>query len=135
MWPFNKKKSIIVHMNNDVVEPVISEEQMIGINEVCHDLNQAQIEENMVEYLKTRGFDVTPSGTPAGLINRVKNGVIEAADTAWDAGKTVGGTVADTATGTFHVARGVGRTITGVVNDKIATPILTKINNLKELGS
>lgn len=118
MWPFNKKKAEpVVCTSSEVVEPVVSDEHLDQINEVCHDLNQAQIDQNMVEYLKTRGFDVTPSGTPIGLVHRVTT------------------TVTETAVDTFHVARGLGRTLGNVARDNIARPVKDKIHNLKELGS
>jgi hypothetical protein len=96
MWPFNKN-NVKEEKNAEAVDvqpAAISAEE------------QLRIDTRMVEYLKTKGFDVSPSGTP-------KLGVI--------------GTVTKVSTDTFHVGRGCVRKMTGTVSDKL--------NELKTLGT
>lgn len=129
MWPFTKKTTDLSEpaVNSfkpapqtmedaTIVKPATpkapSVEAQATINAEIHNVNQEAIEANMVNYLKTRGFDVTPSGTQVP-----KDGIISKAAHA----------VEDTAVGTFHVARGVVRKVTGKVSDKI--------DELKTLGS
>jgi hypothetical protein len=136
MWPFNKKtteapqpavncfKPAPQTMEDaTIVKPVTqsasvtpkapSVEAQSSINEAIGVMNQEKIEEQMINYIKSKGFDVTPSGTQVAA----KDGIISKAAHA----------VEDTAVGTFHVARGVVRKVSNTVSDKV--------NELKTLGS
>ena len=80
-------------------------------------LEQLKVEKQMVAYLNSTGrFEVTPSGTPVGIIhgtvNKVTNGLTA---------------VGDTAVSGFHVGRGVFR--------KIGNTISSKVTELKNLGA
>lgn len=112
MWPFKNKTNSIVNQNV-VQQPSqpdqsvqhstydISQTSQAAINQVCHESEQSNIEERMMKFLRDRGYDVTPSGTPVSMFKKAKD------------------TVVDTGVDGFHIARGITRKVKGAISDKL----------------
>ena len=133
MWPFTKKLPVEIkdldlsQVNIDLTcKPEKTVEELT--KELCDvkgALDQLETEIRMAKFLQATGrYNVTPSGTPVGLISRITDSVVNASVA-----------VAETATDTFHVTRGVKRKIGQEISDHVTHPIKDKINELKELGA
>ena len=111
MWPFKDKQD----KSNNVQEPQntskvddaqfkdVTDAQQAEINKTSHQMEEAEIQKRMVSFLQSKGFDVTPSGTPKPgvLTNAVK-------------------TVTKTGEDAFHIGRGLIRKVKGNVEAKLS---------------
>lgn len=140
MWPMKKKNKNNIQpvtvLSEEVARTVetavidfeaikgiveMTDEQQAEVNVTIHQLNQSEIERNMVKYLQSTGrFEVTPSGTPSGIIRKATDVMANVVEGTVE-------TVENTAIDSFHVGRGVFR--------KIGQGIGNKLTELKELGS
>ena len=110
MWSSNKKVNPQDTSKIDNVQfKNINESARAEINQAAQDMEQIELEKRMVSFLQSRGFDVTPSGTP-------KPGIITKSVLS----------VANTAENAFHVGRGVVR--------KFKNNVETKVEELRKLG-
>jgi hypothetical protein len=80
----------------------ITDQQQAEINDVSHQAEESELQKRMVAFLTSKGYDVTPSGTP-------KNGVIT---------NTVK-TVTETGENVFYISRGVARKVKSNINSKL----------------
>lgn len=110
MWPFNKKVNPQdTSKIDDAQFKNVSESAQAEINQTAHDMDQGELEKRMVAFLQSKGFDVTPSGTPKpGIITKSVSSVTATAENA------------------FHIGRGITRKINGNIK--------TKVEELRKLG-
>jgi hypothetical protein len=109
MWIFNKKPnpsdtSKIDDINYTEVKSV-SDKAQNEINQASYEANESTMIEGMTRYLKDKGYDVTPSGTPV---------------------KNLFGKITNTGEDAFYIGRGVAR--------KVKSNISDKLNELKNIG-
>ena len=103
MWPFKKDNPQDTTKIDDAKFKNVSDSQQAEINQAAHDMEESEIQKRMVTFLQSKGYDVTPSGTPKPgvLTNTVK-------------------TVAQTGEDVFHIGRGLVRKVKGNVEAKLS---------------
>jgi hypothetical protein len=101
MW-FNKKPSPVDTSKIDDIKfseiKSMSVEAQDEVNQINHEASESSIIKGMTRYLRDKGYDVTPSGTPV---------------------KNLFGKITNTGEDVFYIGRGITRKVKSNINSKL----------------